>query len=199
MTDNEIKCLENFPRLNRLSSLFLSNNFISRIDSEFFSSKQLPALSTLILSNNRLIDLNDLEPLSKFSGSKLRHVSLLDNPVTKKPHYRFFVISKLPQLRTLDFKIVKKGEVAEALKMFPIDGSKTFDFEQTEAIIADTLNLDSSVLRSKKRGKLSLSDEQVEKIKKAIKKAKTLAEINRLEKILQAGHIPDDIDLNFLL
>ena len=75
--------------------------------------------------------------------------------------------------------------------MFPADGSKTFDIDQADEIIQED--------RPRKRGKLALSDEQIESIKKAIKSAKTLAEVNRLEKILQAGHIPDDFDLKLVL
>lgn len=190
LTDNEIKRLENFPRLQRLSTLLLGNNLISKIDSEFFSSKQLPSLNTLILTNNRILDFVDLEPLKEFAGS-LRHLSLLDNPVTKKAHYRYFVISKLTKLRTLDFKRVRPAEVAAALKMFPADGSKTFDLQQADEIVSDQ--------RPNKRGKLALSDEQIVRVKKAIAAAKTLAEVNRLEKILQAGYIPDDADLNLVL
>jgi U2 small nuclear ribonucleoprotein A' len=196
LTDNEIKRLENFPRLLRLGSLLLSNNSISQIDTEFFSPKQLPALHSLILTNNRILDLSDLEPLSVFSSSPLRYLSLLDNPVTKKPHYRFFVLSKLPNLKCLDFKRVRPVEVTTALKMFPADGSKTFDIQQADEIMQEAFESDH---RPKKRGKLALSDEQVETVKKAIQNAKTLAEVNRLEKILQAGHIPDDMDLKLVI
>ena len=190
LTDNEIKRLENFPKLERLSTLLLSNNLISKIDNEFFSPKQLPGLATLILTNNRILDFGDLEGLKVFSET-LRHLSLLDNPVTKKPHYRYFIISKLTKLKTLDFKRVRPVEVEAALKMFPADGSKTFDIDQADEIIQED--------RPRKRGKLALSDEQIESIKKAIKSAKTLAEVNRLEKILQAVHIPDDFDLKLVL
>lgn len=193
LTDNEIKRLENFPKLSRLSSLLLSNNSISRIDVEYFSPHQLPKLETLVLTNNRILDLNDLEPLGCFAAT-LKHLSLLDNPVTKKPHYRYFVLSKLPKLRTLDFKRVRPVEITAALKMFPSDGSKTFDLD----LSLDTNHEIVSDERPKKRGKLSLSEDQVVKIKKAIAEAKTLAEINRLEKILQAGHIPDDLDLKLV-
>lgn len=192
LTDNEIKRLENFPKLERLSTLLLATNSISKIDTEFFSPKQLPALHTLVLTNNRILDFADLEGLEVFSES-LRHLSLLDNPVAKKPHYRYFVLSKLPKLKTLDFKRVRPVEVEAALKMFPADGSKTFDLQQADEIIQE----DTS--RPRKRGKLALSDQQVESIKKAIKAAKTLAEVNRLEKILQAGHIPDDVDLSLII
>ena len=34
--------------------------------------------------------------------------SLLRNPVTNKPHYRLYVINKLPQLKVLDFQRIKQ-------------------------------------------------------------------------------------------
>lgn len=197
MTGNEIKRLDNFPRLNRLSTLLLSNNSISRIDTEFFSPAQLPRLHTLVLTGNRLLDLPDLQPLSVFSG-QLKHLSLLDNPVIKKPHYRLFVISLLSGLRTLDFRRVRPQEVKEALKMFGNSAgeAKVFVPGQVEGQEGEEDNEEEP---STKRTKLSgLTPEQVAKIQAAIKAAKTLAEINRLEKILQTGHIPDDKDLKYL-
>ena len=189
LTDNEIKKLENFPRLHRLQTLLLGNNSISKIDADTLSPKQVPSLHTLVLANNRILDFPDVEPLKVFAET-LRNLSLLDNPIIKKPHYRYFVISKLPKLRSLDFKRVRPVEVVAALKMFPTDGSKTFDLQQADEIVSE---------RPSKRGKLALSDDQDESDKKAIASAKTLAEINRLEKILQAGHIPDDVDLKLVL
>lgn len=191
LTDNEVKRLENFPRLHRLSSLFVSNNAVSKVDSASFSPTQLPSLHTLLLTNNRLLELSDLEPLAVFAG-QLQHLSLLDNPVTKKPHYRLFVLSRLPKLRTLDFKRVRPSEVAEGVRMFPAKDAHVF--EPGEDVAADGVESE----RPRKQAKLGLSPDQVDKIKKAIASATTLAEVNRLEKILQAGHVPDATDLAFL-
>ncbi len=199
LTGNEIKVLANFPRLSRLGSLFLSNNSISRIDAEFFSPAQLPRLHTLILTENRLIDLGDLEPLSAFQAAQLKHLSFLDNPVVKKPHYRLFVISRLPGLKTLDFKRVKKAELEQAKKMFGSEAeskAKVFEIGETEA--ASNMEPEAKRRKTAAAGKKELSAEQIEKIQTAIKNAKTLAEINRLEKILQTGHVPDEKDLKYL-
>lgn len=104
LTDNEIKKLEGFPLLHRLTSLFLSNNRITRIAPKLEES--LPKLETLLLTNNLLSHLSDIDPLASLLS--LRFLSILDNPVQKKPHYRFYVIHKLPQLRVLDFKKIKQ-------------------------------------------------------------------------------------------
>ena len=88
--------------LPRLSSLYISNNRICRIDPE--TAFKLTNLTTLILTNNELVELGDLEPLFEFK--KVSYLSLLENPVTFKSHYREFVIHKMPSLTYLDFKKV---------------------------------------------------------------------------------------------
>lgn len=142
------------------------------------------------------MELNDLEPLRVFK-EQLRHLSLLDNPVVKKPHYRLFVISRLPALKTLDFKRVKRAELEAAQKMFADAeaGAKVFEVGDVDAQNASS---DEPRAKRQKTGQTSLTQDQIEKIQAAIKKAKTLAEINRLEKILQTGHIPDEKDLKYL-
>lgn len=88
--------------------------------------------------------MGDLEPLAKCK--KLTHLSVLDNPVTKKPHYRLYVIYKLPQLHVLDFNKVKLSERKEAEQLFrksdgsdndlakSITDSKTKTFEPGEGL-----------------------------------------------------------------
>jgi U2 small nuclear ribonucleoprotein A' len=75
----------------------------------FFSrlglGEQIPNLEAIILTNNRIQDLADLEPLSELKNISM--ISLLSNPVTKKQHYRLFLIHILPKLRILDFVKVK--------------------------------------------------------------------------------------------
>lgn len=104
----------NFPRLNRLQQLLLNNNRISKIESGL--EAYVPNLHTIILTNNALTELGDLEPF--MTCKKLTHLSVLDNPVTKKAHYRLYVIYKLPQLHVLDFNKVKLTERKEAEQLF---------------------------------------------------------------------------------
>ena len=69
------------------------------------SAEFLPKLHTLVLTNNRLVNLVEIDPLA--SIPKLQYLSLLDNNITKKPNYRLYVIHKLKSLRVLDFIKVK--------------------------------------------------------------------------------------------
>ncbi|MCD7458481.1 hypothetical protein HAX54_038356 [Datura stramonium] len=111
LSDNEIVKLENFPYLNRLGTLLMNNNRITRINPNI--GEFLPKLHTLILTSNRLTNLVEIDPLA--SLPKLKVLSLLDNNITKRPNYRLYVIHKLKSLRLLDFRKVKQKERLEAI------------------------------------------------------------------------------------
>jgi U2 small nuclear ribonucleoprotein A' len=104
LSDNEIRKLDNFPALPRLTTLYLNNNRVTRISESIAAA--LPNLLCLMLTNNQIIDLSDLHALSHLK--KLRSLSLLGNLVTKVPNYRLFVIHCLPTLKLLDFRKVKQ-------------------------------------------------------------------------------------------
>src|SRR5205085_6040923 len=79
-TDNDITAIQNFPLSLRLSTLLLARNRITQIQPNLAAS--IPNLTTLVLTSNNLAELADLDPLRKFT--KLTHLSLLENPVTRK-------------------------------------------------------------------------------------------------------------------
>ncbi|KAG0168320.1 U2 small nuclear ribonucleoprotein A' [Apophysomyces sp. BC1034] len=183
-TNNDLRVLGNFPRMIRLQHLLLSNNRISKLEP---FHEQLPNLTTLIMTNNTIEELGDIEPLELCKN--LTHLSLLDNPVTKKAHYRLYVIHKLPSVRVLDFNRVKDKERQEAAQLFLEDGeenelaksitrNKTKTFEPGEGV-------------QQKTGHGLTPAEQL-KIKEAIKQATSLDEISRLERLLKAGHLPSN-------
>ncbi|KAI8582559.1 hypothetical protein K450DRAFT_170900 [Umbelopsis ramanniana AG] len=191
-TNNDIRQLGNFPRMLRLKSLSLANNRISRIDSQLVD--YIPNLATLVLTNNMIQELGDLEPLTKCG--KLEYLSLLDNPVTKKQYYRLYIIHKIPSIRVLDFKRVRKTEREEAKETFKTDGgeenelavtigetkSKTFE-------VGDGIQDDADHRKSNAPG---LSPEEQAKIKEALKNATSLEEMQRLENLLKSGQVPGD-------
>ncbi|KAF9195291.1 U2 small nuclear ribonucleoprotein A' [Haplosporangium sp. Z 767] len=188
LTDNDIRSLSNFPSLPRLKCLLLSNNRISKIDSNL--SQYLPNLTTVVLTNNAITELSDLDGLSGCKSIEI--LSLLDNPVTKKKYYRLWVVWKLPSVRVLDFEKVKKEERVEAKKLFEgkagpsalaesIAATKSSTFEPGEGV---PLPLKSSVPT------LTMTKEDQEKIKAALAKATTLDEITKLERALKEGKLP---------
>jgi U2 small nuclear ribonucleoprotein A' len=79
-TDNDIATIGNFPLSPRLSTLLFARNRITQIQPNLAAS--IPNLTTLVLTSNNIAELADLDPLRKFT--KLTHVTLLENPVTRK-------------------------------------------------------------------------------------------------------------------
>jgi len=178
LSDNDLSRLSNMPPLSRLRSLLLANNYITRISPDFFST--IPNLRVLILTNNRLSDLADLEPV--FGCANLERLSLLDNPVEKRVHYRYFTIFKGPKnLRVLDFSRIKEKErrAADAL----------FAGERGEALLKDIAP--KKVHEEDQED--SATGDTIAAIKAAIASAKSLEEVQRLEKALKSGQIPADL------
>lgn len=122
-------------------------------------------METLILTSNYFRDFEEIEILSTFKN--LTTLSILDNVITKKDNYRLYVIHLVPTLKYLDFKKVTKTEKESSLKLF--GKVKTFDLQE------------------------KLTPEQVNKIKEAIKNAKTLQEVARFEEALKYQKFPKDL------
>ncbi|XP_032367733.1 U2 small nuclear ribonucleoprotein A' [Etheostoma spectabile] len=181
-SDNEIRKLEGFPLLKRLKTLLMNNNRICRIGENLEQSLQ--SLTELVLTSNNIQELGDLDPLA--SVKTLTLLSLLRNPVTNKKHYRLYVINKIPQIRVLDFQKVKLKERQEAEKMFK--GKRGAQLAKDIARRTKTFTPGVAAQLEKKRTGPSQAD--VEAIKNAIANASSLAEVERLKGMLQAGQIP---------
>uniref|UniRef100_A0A1A8E467 Small nuclear ribonucleoprotein polypeptide A n=1 Tax=Nothobranchius kadleci TaxID=1051664 RepID=A0A1A8E467_NOTKA len=180
-SDNEVRKLDGFPLLKRLKTLLLNNNRVCRIGENL--EQCLPSLRELVLTNNNIQDLGDLDPLA--SVKTLTLLSLLRNPVTNKKHYRLYVINKIPQIRVLDFQKVKLKERQEAEKMFK--GKRGAQLAKDISQRMKTFTPGVSAQPEKKSGP---SQADVEAIKNAITNASSLAEVERLTGMLQAGQIP---------
>jgi len=170
LSDNEIQKLENFPLLRRLRTLFLHNNHISTAAPKLGES--LPKLEALLLTNNKFETLADLNPLHELSSLKM--LSLVNNPVTKLKNYRVYVVHLLPQLRVLDFVKIKASEKRQARGMFKKEG------EEIKAGRSVTFTPGEAV--ASKRTTAS-----AEAIKAAIQNAKSLEEVQSIERSIQQG------------
>ncbi|CAI0613062.1 unnamed protein product [Linum tenue] len=193
LSDNEIVKLENLPFLNRLGTVLLNNNRITRISSRI--GEFLPKLHSLVLTNNRLVNLVEIDPLA--SLPKLQFLSLLDNNITKRPNYRLYVIFKLKSLRVLDFKKVKAKERAEAEILF---ASKEVEEEAKKEVVKPftpaEAPIDVDVAGEQQNAKVvGPTPEQIIAIKAAIVNSQTLEEVARLEKALSTGQLPADLKL----
>lgn len=185
MSENDIRKLEGFPSLKRLKSLLLNNNRICRITEHLEES--LPNLETIVMTSNNMQELKDLDPLK--SVKSLQYLSLLRNPVTNKPHYRLYVINKLPQLRVLDFQRIKQREREAAKRMF--SGKRGQEGSQkgrkAKTFVPGGSPAGARPLPSKP---LPQPSKDIAAIKAAIANARSLDEVQRLEMLLKAGQVP---------
>ncbi|KAE8739669.1 hypothetical protein FOCC_FOCC014827 [Frankliniella occidentalis] len=182
-SDNDIRKLDGFPLLKRLKCLLMNNNRIVRLSDTLV--EQVPNLESLILTGNQMQELGDLDPLVHLKS--LTTLSLLYNPVTSRPHYRLYLIYKLPQLKLLDFQKIKQKEREEAKALFKSKVGK--EIQREIAKKAKTF-VPGAGLPSDTPTAKGPSAEDLWKMREAISKASSLEEIERLNRLLQAGQIP---------
>lgn len=131
ISDNSIVKVESLPKLNRLRTLLLINNRISKIEPDF--ALNCPYLENLILTNNKvsflltIIKISNITEIDNIATCKsIVRFSLIDNLVSKvrflfkfkMKYYRLYVIFKLPGVRVLDFQKVKLKERIAAKELF---------------------------------------------------------------------------------
>lgn len=215
LSDNAIVRLEGFPKLPRLKTLLLNNNKIVRVAKNL--EEAIPNLEMLILTNNKLAELKDLDMLGTLQH--LTHLSLLDNPVTKRANYRSYVISKLPHLTMLDYRKVKQKErelasqtaaAAKANRAVASAAAAGNTFEPSEDFAAavqqppggeeqpDEMQTEQeqqqeaaeAVAAAAGGGPMKLTADQTAALQAAIANVQTLEEVRRIEEALKSGYMP---------
>ncbi|KAF2268810.1 L domain-like protein [Lojkania enalia] len=186
-TDNDISQLGGFPLFPRLHSLLLAQNRIVNIQANV--SANIPGLAILVLTKNRISELADLDPLQ---GCKnLVHLSLLENPVTSKEHYRHWIIYRLPTVRFLDYQRVTRAERLKATSLFgtadePTElATKIMGIKSKNFILPTHTNGESESVKER-----IWTDEEKRKIRAAIANAGKLEDLAKLEKAFAEGKIP---------
>ncbi|KAJ3337513.1 U2 small nuclear ribonucleoprotein A' [Gonapodya sp. JEL0774] len=191
LTDNDIRRLENFPPSPHLQTLLLASNRVHKIEPDL--SKYVPNLESLILTNNQISELGDLDPLGNLRH--LVYLSLLENPVSGKKHYRSYVIARCPSVRVLDFKRVKESERAAARKLFSGVTGKDL-YATLSAQKAKTFEAAEGPPGAESREKKDMRAYQAPTptesaaIRAALSSAKTLDEMRQLEATLRRGEAP---------
>jgi len=175
LSDNEIRMLENFPIMKRLNMLIFNNNYITRIAP---LGDRLTGLTHLILTNNRISNLSEIDNIASYK--KLELLSLLENPVIQKENYRLYVIFKIPSLKSLDYKKVRKQERIDAVRLF--------ESSSGQAIISGVASEVQEQAAVARRGTpAALTEDQKRQVRDAIAKASTPEEMDKIEKQLRAG------------
>ncbi|KAF4512949.1 hypothetical protein G6O67_000274 [Ophiocordyceps sinensis] len=189
-TDNDIQVLGNFPLSPRLNTLLVARNRIVSIQQGLPNA--IPNLRNLVLASNILAELADLDVLGMFP--RLTHLVLAENPVTRKEHYRYWVLWRCPSVRFLDYEKVKQVEREKGRELFgtaeeptvlttEILGRKTKSFEMSTNGSAE----------SSKQLRMNLTDEERQLLEKKINNATSLKEIIALEKEMKEGKLPSGL------
>ncbi|KAJ9669605.1 U2 snRNP complex subunit [Coniosporium apollinis] len=190
-TDNDITTLGNFPLSPRLQTLLCARNRISSIQPTLH--KTVPNLSTLVLTQNQMAELADLEPLAHFP--KLTHLSLVENPVTGRENYRYWLLHLSPSLRFLDYQKVKDAERSKARQLFgtrsaPTELAQKIMSVRSRTTTSTTAGANGAPGTEKAAGRVRMTEKEKKRLEELIRNAKSLAEISRLEKELSEGRIP---------
>ncbi|KAI5291703.1 U2 snRNP complex subunit [Ascosphaera acerosa] len=197
-TDNDILSVANFPLSPRLHTLLLARNRVTHIQPSL--AKSLPNLTTLVLTQNNIAQLADLEPLRHLT--RLTHLSILENPVTRREHYRLWVLWLAPRVRFLDFQKVKEAERGRAAELFgtldePTELAKQILGVKSRALDPAALGgrggagAGAHGLRDSDRPlRVKLTPKERKRAEKLIREAKDLQTIARLEKELNEGRVP---------
>ncbi|RMZ76811.1 hypothetical protein DV738_g4687, partial [Chaetothyriales sp. CBS 135597] len=197
-TDNDLGLLTNFPLSPRLNTLLCARNRVQGVDRRLGDT--LPNLTTLVLTSNLVKELGDLEGLR--GCRRLTHLSLVENPVQKREHYRSYMIWLCPSLRFLDFQRIKDAERERAAELFgthseptelaaKIGGVKTKTFDSSAN---PPINGTRVVGSSGKAIRTKLTDTETARLKELLNsKTLTLDDFARIEKDLAEGRIPRGI------
>jgi len=183
MSDNDIIKVDNFPVLKRLETLLLSNNRICRVANGLGSS--VPALTTLVMTNNKLTKLRDLDPLSSFTN--LTHLTLSGNPICKLADYRLYAIHRMAGLKVLDFGKVKPVEREAAKEKYGELDLEQEEKDREENGMEDEEEEEEETNTFTPGEGVSITAEERQKIMGQIASATSLEEIERLELLLKGG------------
>jgi len=179
LSDNNIRKLDNLPKLKRLETILLHNNRVDYISKEI--GDQLPKLSTLVLTNNNLRELGDIDALT--TCPRLEYLSLQGNPLTHLPKYRQYVIYKLKTVRVLDYKRIRLADREAAKKLFKGEAGQRLKRELVKRSQKAAENGEEEAMEQAKKR----PTEEKKKIRELISGAKSLADVERVQQILQSG------------
>uniref|UniRef100_U5EHD7 Probable U2 small nuclear ribonucleoprotein A' n=1 Tax=Corethrella appendiculata TaxID=1370023 RepID=U5EHD7_9DIPT len=179
-SDNDIRKLDGFPYLQRLKCLLFNNNRIVRISENLHES--LPNLESVILTGNNIVELGDIDPLTNLT--KLQTLSLINNNIATKQYYRDYIAFKFPNLRLLDFRKIKLKD-REAANTF-------FKSKKGKEILKEIIRKSKANISATGSVPEKPKGADLQKIRDAIKKAGSLAEVERLTKLLQSGQLSND-------
>lgn len=223
LCDNDIQKLGNFPNLVKCRQIYANNNRINYLASDIHV--KLPNLEEISLINNEIRSLTNLKRLEKCMVLKYLHLvrnPITRDPNYRK--YAIYAIKSLKFLDYNRIKDKERAEAkkffeqsTEGKKLLAQIAAKAKDEaedtmygedDDDECTTATGMSA-TGVVHSDKNTDVpmpgpndqvnqalkQIDDQQRAKIKRAILAANSVEEIERLNRMLQAGYIPSDADL----
>lgn len=110
-------------------------------------------------------------------------------------NYRYWILWRVPQVRFLDFQKVKDAERSKAKELF---GTKDEPSELAQSIMKtrSTRGFGAGmpgVNGAGKGGKMKTTEAEKKRFQVLIQNAKTLAEVQKLEKMFNEGRLPTGV------
>lgn len=203
LTDNDIRILENMPKMSRVSTLLLISNSITRINMTKETCQNVPNLKNLILTNNKISNFTEIYNIANFKN--LECLSMLENPIALQFEYRYYIISKIPSIKYIDFCKVKPKEREEARKWAKSKDGKAFIAQiQADAITINAMTTTvSKTSETPSYNSLPIiqatptaapkrrifTDDEKRQIREAVESATTPAEMDAIEKQIKVCYI----------
>ena len=193
-TDNRLQRLENFPRLLRLSCLNCSGNILESFDTANMG-KNIPNITNLNLSYNNVASLAEVSNIAT-ACTKLEFLNLHGNPVTRRQHYRLYVIKKIPTLRVLDFTKISKSERDRADRLANSAAGAALESDvQGEARSSTAAGGAKTFVPGEGRSAeesfvTNFTPQQKDMIRQMIANASSPAEIEEIERSVKRGIFP---------
>jgi len=214
LSNNHLQRVENFPKMERLTTLYLGGNEIYHVDARNLK-KNVANLHTLILTGNGVKGWNVIADLGE-GCSKLEYLSLVGNPVTRRQHYRLYTIHKIPTLKVLDFQKVKQSERDRAQRLASSAAGAAMEADcrlEARAAASSTANDDSAITSKTYNGDnetntfepgegknaeesfaTQFTMEEKAKIREMVANAASAEEIDRIENLVKKGIFPGKTD-----
>ena len=111
-------------------------------------------------------------------------------------NYRYYFLWRCPQIRFLDFQKVKDAERNQAKQLFGTFDAPT---ELAQSIIAvrsgkvQSYSAAPTVNGAGGKQRLKITETEKKKFEALVRKAKTLAEVQKLEKMFSEGRLPAEV------
>jgi len=117
----------------------------------------------------------------------------MENPVTRKEHYRSWILWRCPNVRFLDYQKVRDAERKIAGELFGTTAEPSALASKIMGIKSRTFDVpttNGSGPTSAKNYRVKLTEKERKKVEELIRNAKSLQEIIKLEKELNEGRVP---------